>query len=206
MEPPRLHRVERKPVRKECLPAVIFPRSNQLLGIAPLFRRRARHLDIESPVLIVAHHGQALELALNTNQPSQQTAANDNLPMLPFAQHIQVRGIKPDRLRQIGKELSIYNLSFISVCPLNFNKLGRIKSVHQVFILKNISHLGTDDYTCPANHNVDTGIRMPVDPGIDPAVGNQVSVFANKGHVVKLLVLVLQRLPKRSANNVFPYK
>ena len=32
-------------------------------------------------------------------------------------------------------------LSFISVCPLNFNKLGRIKSIHQVFILKNISHL-----------------------------------------------------------------
>ena len=32
-------------------------------------------------------------------------------------------------------------LSFIYVCSLNFNKLGRIKSVHQVFILKNISHL-----------------------------------------------------------------
>ena len=93
MEPSRLHRVERKPVRKECLPAVIFPRSNQLLGIAPLFRRRPRHLDIESPVLIVAHHGQSLELALNTNHPFQHIAANNNLPMLPFAQHIQVRGI-----------------------------------------------------------------------------------------------------------------
>ena len=93
MEPSRLHRVERKPVRKECLPAVIFPRSNQLLGIAPLFRRRPRHLDIESPVLIVAHHGQSLESALNTNHPFQHIAANNNLPMLPFAQHIQVRGI-----------------------------------------------------------------------------------------------------------------
>ena len=118
MEPPCLHRVECKPVRKERLPAVIFPRSNQLLGIAPLFRRRARHLDIESPVLIVAHYGQALELALNTNQPFQQTAANDNLPMLPFAQHIQVRGIQANLLRQIGKEFSIYALSFVHLCML----------------------------------------------------------------------------------------
>ena len=118
MEPPCLHRVECKPIRKECLPAVIFPRSNQLLGIAPLFRRRPRHLDIESPVLIVAHHGQSLELALNTNQPFQQIAANDNLPMLPFAQRLQMRGIQANLLRQIGKELSIYAHSFVHLFML----------------------------------------------------------------------------------------
>ena len=39
--------------------------------------------------------------------------------------------------------LSIIFLSFISICPLNFNKPGWIKSVHQVFILKYISHLVT---------------------------------------------------------------
>lgn len=73
-------------------------------------------------------------------------------------------------------------LSFISVYPLNFNKPGRIKSVHQVFILKNISHL-IAYYTRPANHSVDIGMRMPVDPGIDPAVGYQFSVFTGKGAV-----------------------
>ena len=39
--------------------------------------------------------------------------------------------------------LSIIFFSFISICPLNFNKPGWIKSVHQVFILKYISHLVT---------------------------------------------------------------
>ena len=55
--------------------------------------RSVTRSDRESPVLIVAHHGQSLELALNTNHPFQHIAANNNLPMLPFAQHIQVRGI-----------------------------------------------------------------------------------------------------------------
>ena len=73
-------------------------------------------------------------------------------------------------------------LSFISVCPLKFNKLGRIKSVHQVFILKHISHL-VADYTCTTNHCVDVGMRMPLNPGIDPAAGNQVSVLTGKGAV-----------------------
>ena len=66
--------------------------------------------------------------------------------------------------------------------PLNFNELGRIKSVHQVFIFKNISHL-IADYTGTANLNVNVGVRMPVNPGINPAVGNQVSVFTGKGAV-----------------------
>lgn len=78
--------------------------------------------------------------------------------------------------------LSIIFLSFISVCPLNFNKSGRIKSVHQVFILKNISHL-VADYTGPANHSVNVGMRMPVDPSVNPAVGYQFSVFTGKGAV-----------------------
>ena len=76
--------------------------------------------------------------------------------------------------------LSIIFLSFISVYPLNFNKPGWIKSVHLMFILKNISHL-VADYTGPANHSVDVGMRMPVDPGIDPAVCYQFSVFTGKG-------------------------
>ena len=61
-------------------------------------------------------------------------------------------------------------------CPSNGNKLGRIKSVHQVFILKYISHL-IADYTGTANHSVNVGVRMPVNPGIDPAVGYQFAVF-----------------------------
>lgn len=51
-----------------------------------------------------------------------------------------------------------------------------------MFILKNISHL-VADYTGPANHSVDVGMRMPVDPGIDPAVCYQFSVFTGKGAV-----------------------
>ena len=84
----------------------------------PLFRRRPWYFDIESPVLIVAHYGQSLELVLNTNQPCEHIAANDNLPMLPFAQHLQMRGIQPNPFRQIGKEFSIYALSFVHLCML----------------------------------------------------------------------------------------
>lgn len=78
--------------------------------------------------------------------------------------------------------LSIFFLSFISLCPLNFNKPGWIKSVHQVFILKNISYL-VADYTGPSNHSVDVGMRMPVNPCVNPAVGYQFSVFTGKGAV-----------------------
>ena len=63
-----------------------------------------------------------------------------------------------------------------SIYPLNFNKLGRIKSVHQVFIFKNIAHL-IADYTSTANLNVNVGVRMPVNPCIDPAVCYQFDVF-----------------------------
>ena len=65
---------------------------------------------------------------------------------------------------------------------LYFNNLGLIKSVHQVFIFKNISHL-IADYTGAANHSVNVGVRMPVNPGVDPAVGNQVFAFTGKGAV-----------------------
>ena len=82
-------------------------------------------------------------------------------------------------------------LSFISVCPLNFNKLGRIKSVQLMFILKNISHL-VADYRGISYFHIDVGMRMPVDPGINPDVGYQFSVFTGKGAVVKLRSLVLQ--------------
>lgn len=61
-------------------------------------------------------------------------------------------------------------------CPLNFNKLGRIKFVHHVFIFKYISHW-IADYTSTANLSVNVGVRMPVNPSVDPAIGNQVSVF-----------------------------
>ena len=73
-------------------------------------------------------------------------------------------------------------LSFIYVYPLNFNKFGRIKSIHQVFILKNISHLGVD-YMGTANHEVSVGMRMLINPSIDSTVGNQISIFAGKGTV-----------------------
>lgn len=76
----------------------------------------------------------------------------------------------------------LVHAAIISIYPLNFNKLGRIKSVHQVFILKNISHL-IADYTSTANLSVNVGVRMPVNPGIDPAVGNQFSVFTCKDAV-----------------------
>lgn len=75
-------------------------------------------------------------------------------------------------------------LSFISVCSLNFNKLARIKSVHQVFILKYISYL-VADYEGTANLSINIGMRMPVNPGIDPAADNQVSVFA--GNLASLI-------------------
>ena len=88
MKPPHLHRVERNPVREERLPTAVFTQSNQLLCIAPLFRRKPRHLDIETPVFIVAHHDQSLESALNFPQLFQHIAANDNLPMLPFTQRL----------------------------------------------------------------------------------------------------------------------
>ena len=92
-------------------------------------------------------------------------------------------------------------ISFISLCALNFNKLSRIKPVHQVFIFKNISNL-VADYTCPTNHSVDIGMRMPVDPGIDPAVGNHVSAFTGKG--AKLRSLVLQPHLKKDWQMMFP--
>lgn len=51
-------------------------------------------------------------------------------------------------------------LSFISVYPLNFNKYARIKSVHQIFIFKNISHLVADNADA-TNPSVDIGMRSP---------------------------------------------
>ena len=118
MEPPRLQWVECKPIRKERLPAVIFPRSNQLPGIAPLFWRRPRHLDIESPVFIIAHHGQSFELTLNFNQPFQNIATNDNLPLAAFAQRLQMQSVQTKLLRQIGKKPSIYDLPLVYFCIL----------------------------------------------------------------------------------------
>ena len=86
-------------------------------------------------------------------------------------------------------------LSYISVCPLNFNKLARIKSVHQVFIFKNISHLVTD-YTGSANHSADIGMRMPVNPGINPAVSYQFSIFTGKCAVQHGTPMMLSRYLK----------
>lgn len=94
------------------------PRSNQLPGIAPLFWRRPRHLDIESPVLIVAHHGQSFELTLNFNQPFQNIATNDNLPLAAFAQRLQMQSVQTKLLRQIGKKPSIYDLPLVYFCIL----------------------------------------------------------------------------------------
>ena len=91
----------------------MFPRSDQFLGIPPLFRRRPWHFYIESPVLIVAHYGQLLEPMLDLNQPFKHIATNDNLPLAAFAQRLQMRGIQADLLCQVGKERSIYNLSFV---------------------------------------------------------------------------------------------
>jgi len=182
MESPRLHRVKRKPVRKERLPTAVLARSNQLLGIASFFRHWPRYRDIEeTSVSIVAHYSQPLEPMLNLNQSLKHIAINDNLQMLPFTQRLHVRGILACLLRQIGEEPSIYNLPFIHlcVCSLNFNKLARIKFVHQVFIFKNISHL-VADYMSAANLSVDVGMRMPVNLCIDPTVGNQISVFTGK--------------------------
>ena len=116
MEPPGLHRVECKPIRKERFPTVIFPRGDQFLGIPPLFWRRSWHFDIESTVLIAAHYSQPLEPILNLNQPFKHIATNDNLPLAAFSQRLQMRGIQADLLCQIGKELSIYNLSFVYFC------------------------------------------------------------------------------------------
>ena len=50
---------------------------------------------------------------LNLNQPSKHIATNDNFPLTAFTQCFQMRGIQADLLRQIDKELSIYNLSFV---------------------------------------------------------------------------------------------
>lgn len=79
--------------------------------------------------------------------------------------------------------------SFLSLCPLfisaysyNFKKLSRIEIVHPVFIFKNISH-PIADYIGSTKHSVNIGMRMPVDPGINPAVGYQFSVFTGKGAV-----------------------
>lgn len=79
--------------------------------------------------------------------------------------------------------------SFLFLCPLfifaysyNFKKLSRIETVLPVFIFKNISHL-IADYTGSAKHSVNVGMRMPVDPGINLAVGYQLSVFTGKGAV-----------------------
>lgn len=103
----------------------------------PLFLCRPWYFDIESPVLIVAHYSQPLKPMLYLNQPFKHIATNNNLPLTAFSQRLQMRGIQTDLLRQIGKEFSVYDfLSFISVYPLNFNKPGRIKSVHLVFIFK----------------------------------------------------------------------
>ena len=89
MKPSGLHRVECKPICKERLTAVIFPCSNQFLGIPPpLFRRRPWHFDIESPVLIVTHYSQPFEPMLYLNQPFKHIATNDNLPLTTFTQRL----------------------------------------------------------------------------------------------------------------------
>ena len=57
---------------------------------------------------------------LNLNQPLKHIATNDNLPLTAFSQRLQMRGIQTDLFRQIGKKLSIYNLSYAHF--LMFNK------------------------------------------------------------------------------------
>lgn len=71
---------------------------------------------MESPVLIVAHYGQSIKLMLNLNQPFKHIVTNDNLQLTAFAQRLQMLGIQADLLRQIGKELSVYDLSFVHLC------------------------------------------------------------------------------------------
>ena len=39
------------------------------------------------------------------------------------------------------------------------------------------------NYTGPSNHSVNVGMRIPVDPSVNPAVGYQFSVFTGKGTV-----------------------
>ena len=51
-----------------------------------------------------------------------------------------------------------------------------------MFILKNISHLVTDYRGIPYFY-IDISMRMPVDPGINPTVSYQFSVFTGKGTV-----------------------
>ena len=43
----------------------------------------------------------------------QDMAINCNLPLAAFFQRLQMRGIQPALLRQIGKEFSIYDRSFV---------------------------------------------------------------------------------------------
>jgi len=53
---------------------------------------------------------------LNLNQPFKQIATNNNLPLATFAQRLQMRSVQANLLRQIGKEPSIYGLSFVHFC------------------------------------------------------------------------------------------
>lgn len=124
-----LHRVElSQSTKKTSRLSYALEASNS--SISPLFLCRSWQFDIETPILIVAHYGQPVEPMLYLNQPFKHNAINANLPSAAFAQRLKMRGVQTNLLRQIGKEVSINDLSFISVCPLNCNKLGRLQSVH----------------------------------------------------------------------------
>ena len=62
-------------------------------------------------------HRRPLRPAAQTDVESppagQDIAINCNLPLAAFFQRLQMRGIQPDLLRQIGKALSIYDCSFV---------------------------------------------------------------------------------------------
>ena len=62
--------------------------------------------------------GQSFELTLNFNQPFQNIATNDNLPLAAFAQRLQMQSVQTKLLRQIGKKPSIYDLPLVYFCIL----------------------------------------------------------------------------------------
>ncbi len=162
-----------------------------------------RGTDIESPGI----HRHPLQPAARTDVESQPTVQaylhQRQSPIGGFLPNTsKCEAFSPTSFAKSAKNfLSIIFLSFISVYPLNFNKPGWIKSVHLMFILKNISHL-VADYTGPANHSVDVGMRMRVDPSIDPAVCYQFSVFTGKGAIQHGTPYGVEPLPGVSADGV----
>lgn len=80
---------------------------------------------------------------------------------------------------------------------INYKELARLKAIGYMFIMKGISHLVTNNLSS-VYLRIDVGMRMPVNPNIDAAVGYKFTKLRGKCTIQKRNLCDEVQLPSTS--------